>query len=94
MSQQTTDNTGKILDSAEKIVDNITESEIVELSEVAAKTTENIFTILVSSGGKPVAIILAIAILVATFAIPLSVIKIEPSPINLPATTSQVKQLE
>lgn len=87
-------NTTKILETAESIVENLTKSETVELSEVAAKITENIFTVLVKAGGKPVAIILAIAVVIVATAIPIVAFRLSPSQINLPATTSQVKQLE
>ncbi|MBD2294173.1 hypothetical protein H6G06_11890 [Anabaena sphaerica FACHB-251] len=91
MSQQPTDNTTNILVTAEKIVESITKSETVELSEVAAKTTENIFTVLVTSGGKPVAVILAIAVVIIATAIPIAVLKLSPSHINPTVKTSQVK---
>lgn len=87
-------NTTKILETTESIVENLTKSETVELSEVAAKTTENIFTVLVKAGGKPVAIILAVAVVIVATAIPIVAFRLSPSQINLPATTSQVKQLE
>jgi len=87
MSQEPTDNTTKILDTAEKMVENITKSETVELTQVAAKTTENIFTVLVTSGGKPVAIILAIAVVIMATAIPIIALKVSPSQINPPVKT-------
>lgn len=88
------DKTTKILETVESMIENLTKSETVELSEVAAKTTENIFTVLVKAGGKPVAMILAIAVVIVATAIPIVAFRLSPSQINLPATTSQVKQLE
>jgi CHASE3 domain sensor protein len=99
MSQQSTekdnlptqsDKTTKILETAEKIVDKFTKSETVELTEVAAKTTENIFTVLVTSGGKPVAVILAIAVLIVATAIPIVAMKLSPSQINQPTNNSHL----
>ena len=99
MSQQPTekdnlpsqsDKTTKLLDTAEKIVDKFTKSETVELTEVAAKTTENIFTVLVTSGGKPVAVILAIAVLIVATAIPIVAMKLSPSQINQPTNNSHL----
>jgi hypothetical protein len=83
-------NTTKLLDTAEKIVDKFTKSETVELTEVAAKTTENIFTVLVTSGGKPVAVILSIAILIVATAIPIVAVKLSPSQINPPTNNSHL----
>jgi len=101
MSQQPTekdnlpiqsDKTTKILDTAEKIVDKFTKSETVELTEVAAKTTENIFTVLVTSGGKPVAVILSIAILIVATAIPIVAFKLSPTQINQVAKNFPIKR--
>ena len=83
-------NTTKILDTAEKIVDKFTKSETVELTEVAAKTTEKIITVLVASGGKLVAVILAIAILIVATAIPIVAMKLSPSQINPPPNNSHL----
>lgn len=87
MSQQATDNTTKILDTAEKIVDKFTKSETVELTQVVGETTENIFTVLVKAGGKPVAVILAIAVVMIASAIPIVALKLSPNQINLPVKT-------
>jgi thiamine monophosphate kinase len=94
MSQQPTDNTTKILETAEKIVENVTKSDLVEIVEVGGKTTTTIFKDLLASGGKPVAVILAIAVVIVATAIPIVAFRLSPSQINLPATTSQIKQLE
>ncbi|MEY3334810.1 MAG: hypothetical protein RLZZ176_3113 [Cyanobacteriota bacterium] len=39
-------------------------------------------TVLVTSGGKPVAVILAIAVLIVATAIPIAVVKLSPTQIN------------
>ncbi|MEA5550251.1 hypothetical protein VB713_04510 [Anabaena cylindrica UHCC 0172] len=100
MSQQPTEkenlltqsnNVTKLLDTAEKIMNNITKSEIVEIVEVGTKTTETIFKDLLKSGGKPVSIILAIAVLIVATAIPIVALKLSPNRINQPAKSSLVK---
>ncbi|MGM3304943.1 hypothetical protein ACSQ6I_02985 [Anabaena sp. WFMT] len=100
MSQQPTEkenlptqsnNTTKLLDTAEKIMSNITKSEIVEIVKVGTKTTETIFKDLLKSGGKPVSIILAIAVLIVATAIPIVALKLSPNQINQPAKNSLVK---
>jgi|LakMenE01Jun11ns_1017448.scaffolds.fasta_scaffold8361460_1 hypothetical protein len=75
-------NTTKILETGEKIVDKFTKSEIVELTQVVGETIKNIMTVLVTSGGKPVAVILAIAVLIVATAIPIVAFKLSPTPIN------------
>lgn len=47
------------------------QSDTVELAKVGGQTAENIFSILIKSGGKPVAVILATAILIASTALPI-----------------------
>ncbi|AFZ56552.1 hypothetical protein H6G54_24635 [Anabaena cylindrica FACHB-243] len=100
MSQQPTEKenlptqsnkTTKLLDTAEKIMSNITKSEIVEIVKVGTKTTETIFKDLLKSGGKPVSIILAIAVLIVATAIPIVALKLSPNRINQPAKNSLVK---
>ncbi|MBO1056831.1 MAG: hypothetical protein HEQ27_10050 [Dolichospermum sp. JUN01] len=75
-------NTTKLLDTAEKIIDNVTKSELVEIVQVGGKTTETIFKDLLTSGGKPVAVILAIAVLIVATAIPIVAVKLSPNQIN------------
>ena len=91
MSQQPTEqenlptqsnNTTKLLDTAEKIIDNVTKSELVEIVQVGGKTTETIFKDLLTFGGKPVAVILAIAVLIVATAIPIVAVKLSPNQIN------------
>jgi len=76
------DTTTKILETGEKIVDKFTKSEIVELTQVVGETIKNIMTVLVTSGGKPVAVILAIAVLIVATAIPIIALKVSPTQIN------------
>lgn len=76
------DTTTEMLDTAEKIVENITKSEIVELTQVVGETIKNIMTVLVTYGGKPVAVILAIAVLIVATAIPIVAVKLSPNQIN------------
>ncbi|MBD2694721.1 hypothetical protein [Anabaena catenula] len=100
MSQQPTEkenlatmsnNTTQFLATAEKIIGNVTKSEIVEIVQVGTKTTETIFKDLLTSGGKPVAVILAIAVVIVATAIPIATLKLSPNQINQPAKSSQVK---
>jgi hypothetical protein len=70
---------------------NITKSEIVEIVEVGTKTTETIFKDLLKSGGKPVSIILAIAVLIIATAIPIVAWKLSPKQINQTAGILLVK---
>ncbi|NET70683.1 MAG: hypothetical protein F6K62_06830 [Sphaerospermopsis sp. SIO1G2] len=74
MSQTPTSTTNFVLKTAENIVENVTKLEVVEILEVGGKTTENIVKILVNAGGKPVAIILAIAVLITTLTLPIVVV--------------------
>ena len=76
------DKTTKILETGEKIVDKFTKSEIVELTQVVGETIKNIMTVLVTSGGKPVAVILAIAVVIIETAIPIIALKVSPTQIN------------
>ena len=100
MSQQPTkenlttqsNNTTKLLDTAEKIVDKFTKSEIVELTQVVGETIKNIMTVLVTSGGKPVAVILSIAVLIIATAIPIVAFKLSPTQINQPAKNFPIKR--
>ena len=91
MSQQPTekdnlptqsDKTTKLLDNAEKIIGNVTKSELVEIVQVGSKSTETIFKDLLTSGGKPVAVILSIAVLIVATAIPIVAVKLSPNQIN------------
>jgi hypothetical protein len=91
MSQQPTDKTTKILETAEKIVENVTKSDLVEIVEVGGKTTESIFKDLLTSGGKPVAIILSIAVVIVATAIPIVAFNLSPNQRNQPTNNSQVK---
>lgn len=76
----------KFVATLKKIVEHLTESDTLEIFKVVAKTIENIFTTLVTSGGKPVAIILSIAILIVALAVPIHTLKQSPNQIkNLPA---------
>ncbi|MFM7364370.1 MAG: hypothetical protein ACKO11_07705 [Cuspidothrix sp.] len=84
-------NTTKILETGEKIVDKFTKSEIVELTQVVGETTKNIMTVLVTSGGKPVAVILAVAVLIVATAIPIAVVKLPSTPTNQPVNNSSIK---
>lgn len=98
MSQQPTEenlatqsnNTTKLLDTAEKIIDNVTKSDFVEIVQVVVKTTETIFKDLLTSGGKPVAVILAIAVVIVATAIPIVALKLSPSQINQPTNNSHL----
>ncbi|MBW4589015.1 hypothetical protein G7B40_036880 [Aetokthonos hydrillicola Thurmond2011] len=63
--------TQTILNIAENVTELLNQSETVELAKVGSQTTEDIFSMLIQSGGKPVAVILAIAILVASTALPI-----------------------
>ena len=83
-------NTTKLLDTAEKIIDNVTKSELVEIVQVGGKTTETIFKDLLTFGGKPVAVILSIAILIVATAIPIVALKLSPSQINQPTNNSHL----
>ncbi|MDD1413331.1 hypothetical protein MEN41_01310 [Dolichospermum sp. ST_con] len=98
MSQQPTEenlatqsnNTTKLLDTAEKIIDNVTKSELVEIVQVGGETTKTIFKDLLTFGGKPVAVILSIAILIVATAIPIVALKLSPSQINQPTNNSHL----
>jgi hypothetical protein len=65
------DTTQQILDIAKNVTAPLNQSDTVELVKVSGQTAENIFSILIKSGGKPVAIILATAILIASTALPI-----------------------
>ncbi|AKG24033.1 hypothetical protein [Calothrix sp. 336/3] len=77
--------TEEILDIVKNVTATLSNSDTVELAKTGSQTAENIFNILVKTGGKPVAIILAISILIASTAIPifaLSQYHKEPFPVN------------
>lgn len=65
------DTTQQILDIAKNVTAPLNQSDTVELAKVGGQTAENIFSILIKSGGKPVAVILATAILIASTALPI-----------------------
>ena len=78
MSQQPTekenlptqsDKTTKILDSLVQIIETLNQSFIVDMTQIIAHTTQNCLKILVSSGGKPAALILSTSVLIITLAI-------------------------
>ena len=100
MSQQPTkenlttqsNNTTKLLDTAEKIIDNVTKSELVEIVQVGGETTKTIFKDLLTFGGKPVAVILSIAIVIVATAIPIVAFKLSPTQINQPAKNFPIKR--
>jgi hypothetical protein len=61
----------QILDIVENVTAPLNQSDTVELVKVGGQTAENIFSILIKAGGKPVAVILATAILIASTALPI-----------------------
>ncbi|BAZ10652.1 hypothetical protein NIES4071_24750 [Calothrix sp. NIES-4071] len=63
--------TQQILDIVENVTAPLNQSDTVELVKVGGQTAENIFSILIKAGGKPVAVILATAILIASSALPI-----------------------
>ncbi|MFM7405398.1 MAG: hypothetical protein ACKO3K_01690 [Cuspidothrix sp.] len=85
------DKTTKILETGEKIVDKLTKSEIVELTQVVGETIKNIMTVLVTSGGKPVAVILSVAVLLVATSILIATVKSSPTQINQPVKNSLIK---
>jgi len=101
MSQQPTEqenlatqsnNVTKILDTAEKIIGNTKKSDFVEIFKVGGKTTETIFKDLLTFGGKPVAVILAIAVVIVATAIPIVAFKLSPTQINQPVKNFPIKR--
>jgi hypothetical protein len=70
-SETISDTTQQILDIAKNVTAPLNQSDTIELAKVGGQTAENIFSILIKSGGKPVAVILATAILVASTALPI-----------------------
>jgi len=100
MSQQPTEenlatqsnNVTKLLDTAEKIIGNTKKSELVEIVQVGGETTKTIFKDLLTFGGKPVAVILSIAVLIVATAIPIVAFKLSPTQINQPAKNFPIKR--
>ncbi|MEH1898499.1 MAG: hypothetical protein V7K94_24980 [Nostoc sp.] len=84
-------NTEQLLDIAENITAALSKSETVELVQVGGQTAENIFKVLVQYGGKPVAIILATAVLIAATAIPILAVKVSLGQITQIPNISQTK---
>lgn len=70
-SETMSDTTQQILDIAKNVIAPLNQSDTVELVKVGGQAAENIFSILIKSGGKPVAVILATAILVVSTALPI-----------------------
>lgn len=90
MSEQKPDKTTTILKTLEKIIDNVTKSDVVEIVKVATKSAEAICKNLLTAGGKPVAIILSIAVLIVAITIPIVAFKLSPNQINQPQQTSTI----
>lgn len=84
-------NTEQLLDIAENITAALNKSETVELVQAGGQTAENIFKVLVQYGGKPVAIILATAVLIAATAIPILAVKVSLGHITPIHNSSQTK---
>ncbi|MBD2280401.1 MULTISPECIES: hypothetical protein [Nostocales] len=53
-------------------------------------TTETIFKDLLTFGGKPVAVILSIAVVIVATPIPIAALKLSPSQINQPTNNSRL----
>ncbi len=73
--------------SGVKITELLTTSPLVEMAKIGGTTIET----MVKYGNQPTAIILAIAVLIASLAIPIVAFRLSPSQINPPAETSQIK---
>ncbi|MEH2139046.1 hypothetical protein [Nostoc sp.] len=84
-------NTEQLLDIAENITAALSKSDTVELVQAGGQTAENIFKVLVQYGGKPVAIILATAVLIAATAIPILAVKVSLGQITQIPNISQTK---
>ncbi|MFN6473204.1 MAG: hypothetical protein RMY36_026540 [Nostoc sp. SerVER01] len=84
-------NTEQLLDIAENITATFSKSDTVELVQAGGQTAENIFKVLVQSGGKPVAIILATAVLIAATALPILALKVSLGQITQIPNISQSK---
>ncbi|RUS92415.1 hypothetical protein DSM106972_099120 [Dulcicalothrix desertica PCC 7102] len=63
--------TQHILGIVENVTAPLNQSDTVELAKTGGQTAENIFNILVKSGGRPVAIILATAVLIMSTTLPI-----------------------
>ncbi|MEH2098012.1 hypothetical protein [Nostoc sp.] len=84
-------NTEQLLDIAENITAALSKSDTVELVQAGGQTAENIFKVLVQYGGKPVAIIMATAVLIAATAIPILAVKVSLGHITQIPNISQIK---
>jgi hypothetical protein len=70
--------TAKILDIVQKIAENLTQSQAVELTQVAGQATQTIFTVLLKSGGQPVSMVLSIAVLIVSISLLMSISLLVP----------------
>jgi hypothetical protein len=61
----------QILDIVENVTAPLNQSDTFELVQAGGQAAENIFSIFIKAGGKPVAVILATAILIASTALPI-----------------------
>jgi uncharacterized protein (DUF362 family) len=81
----------KIIDALVEIVKTLTASTVVDIAKIIGTTIETIVKELSISGDKPAVIILAIAILIASLAVPIATVKSFPTQINQPVKNSSIK---